>query len=313
VAISRDEIPRLEAIYERGCANGVPVERLSPEQLKELEPAAAGMLALHVKSSGVADFRGIGEKLRERIEQLGGRVICGAAVQAIESSTAPIRIITTKGDFSAKHMVNCAGLYSDKIFAMCGENPDIRIIPFRGDYFLLNDTAASLCRSLIYPVPNPAFPFLGVHFTRGVYDEVDCGPNAVLAFAREGYTLKRINLRESWESLCYAGFRQLIRSQWREAVRELMLSLSKRMFIKAAQRLIPDIREKDLIAAPSGVRAQAVSRTGKVIDDYIIKFTSNGTHVLNAPSPAATSCLSIGLRLAEQLPLQRGKVVNGTI
>jgi L-2-hydroxyglutarate oxidase LhgO len=300
VASSAAEIPRLETLLERGRANGVPVERISQERLKEIEPAVAGVDALYVSSTGVVDFKAVAYKLRELIVSMGGQVVCSAEVKAIDSARTPLRIVTTVGDFESERLVNCAGLYSDKILELCGEKPEMRIVPFRGDYYFLTEAAAGLCRTLIYPVPNPDFPFLGVHFTRGVHGEVDCGPNAVLAFAREGYTLGDINLRELWESLSFVGFRRLVRSQWREAARELSVSISKARFVRAAQRLVPDVTTADLVPAPSGVRAQAVSPDGRVIDDFVVRYTPNAVHILNAPSPAATSCLSIGLTVVQE-------------
>ena len=300
VASSEEEIPRLTTLLERGRANGVPVERLSRERLKELEPAVEGVDALHVASSGVVDFRAVAEKLRELIGRMGGRVICGAELKAVEKLPEHLRIITTRGDFKAGRLINCAGLYSDKILEMCGERADMRIVPFRGDYYELTNDAAGLCRSLIYPVPNPEFPFLGVHFTRSIHGNVECGPNAALALAREGYTPGKVNIRELWDSLSFPGFWLLVKSHWREASRELAVSFSKARFVRAAQRLIPDISAADLIPAPSGVRAQAVLRDGGIVDDFVIKYTERAVHVLNAPSPAATSCLAIAKAIIEQ-------------
>jgi len=301
VATSPDESSRLTGLLERARANGVPAERISAARLREIEPAAAGIDALYVPVTGVVDFKAVAAKLRALIERLGGRVVCGAGVTHIAPEPQRLNIVTIAGEFAGRKLVNCAGLYSDKVLELCGERPVVRIVPFRGEYYLLSKKAADLCRTLIYPVPNPDFPFLGVHFTRGVHGEVDCGPNAVLAFAREGYTFGTINIVELVEALAFPGLRRLVRRHWREACREIRQSLSKASFVRAAQRLIPAVRSEDLLPAPAGVRAQAVSREGKVIDDFVIQRSKNGVHVLNAPSPAATSCLSIGLRVVDEL------------
>jgi L-2-hydroxyglutarate oxidase len=301
VATSPEESSRLGGLLERAHANGVPAERISAERLREFEPAAAGVEALYVPVTGVVDFKAVAAKLRALIESLGGRVVCGAAVKRIVSEPNQLNVVTGVGEFASRRLVNCAGLYSDKILELCGERPVVRIVPFRGEYYLLSEQAADLCRTLIYPVPNPDFPFLGVHFTRGVHGEVDCGPNAVLAFAREGYTFGTVNLAELVEALSFRGLRRLVMRHWREAYREIRQSLSKALFVRAAQKLIPAVRAEDLLPAPAGVRAQAVSAEGRVIDDFVIQRSKNGVHVLNAPSPAATSCLSIGLHVVDEL------------
>lgn len=301
VATSEAERSRLATLLERAVANGVDAVRISPSELRELEPAVAGLEAIHVRTTGVVDFRAVAHKLRERIEALGGRVVCGATVTRINSAVGQPHVVSSAGEFVGRRLVNCAGLYSDKILELCGERPVVRIVPFRGEYFFLTDRAAHLCRTLIYPVPNPDFPFLGVHFTRGVHGEVDCGPNAVLAFAREGYTVGTVNVRELMEALSFVGLRRLVVRHWREAWRELGQSLLKSRFVHAAQRLIPEVTADDLVPAPAGVRAQAVSPDGRVIDDFVVQRSKNAVHVLNAPSPAATSCLSIGRTVVEEL------------
>jgi len=294
VATSEEEIPRLNTICERGLANGVSVERISVDQLRDMEPAVSGVAALYVPNTGVVDFKAVALKLRELIVSMGGAVLCSTEVKAVESGADPLVIETSAGDIQARRLVNCAGLYSDKILELCGVKAEVRIVPFRGEYYFLSEAAAPLCRTLIYPVPNPDFPFLGVHFTRGVHGEVDCGPNAVLAFAREGYTWRTVDITELGECLLFSGFRRLVRRHWREAWRELGQSLLKSHFVREAQKLIPEIRESDLLPAPAGVRAQAVSPDGRVVDDFVVTCTERTVHVINAPSPAATSCLSIG-------------------
>jgi L-2-hydroxyglutarate oxidase len=300
VATTSSEEAQLNQLYERGIANGVPVERAGVERLREVEPAVAEGKGLIVSSTGVVDFRKMAERLRDLIEAKGGRVVCSARVVNIEDVAEGIQVATSLGDFKSRHLVNCGGLYSDRILELCGGRSPIRIVPFRGDYYHLNGSSAELCRTLIYPVPNPAFPFLGIHVTRGVYGDVECGPSAVLAFAREGYQFTDINFKDLVQTLMFRGFRRLLREHWREARRELGVSLFRSKFFAAAQRLLPDIKDSDLSQAPSGVRAQALSVDGKVVDDFIIHRTKRAIHVLNAPSPAATSCLSIALSIVEQ-------------
>lgn len=298
-ATTAAEVSRLDDLFERGRENGVPVEKISLERLREIEPAVKGAGALYVASTGVVDFKAIAFRFRELIVSMGGIVRCSSEVLAVKSALDPMVIATTTGDFKTRRLVNCAGLYSDKILRLCGIKPEAQIVPFRGEYFLLTQTAADLCRTLIYPVPNPEFPFLGVHFTRGVHGEVDCGPNAVLAFAREGYTWSTVDLAELREYILYPGFRRLLRRHWRESWRELGQSFLKSRFVLSAQRLIPDIRGSDLLAAPAGGRAQAVSADGRVLDDFIVTKTDRAVHILNAPSPAATSCLSVGSSIVD--------------
>lgn len=294
VATNEKECAALTGLHQRGLANGVEVELISKARLLELEPAVAGLQALHVPETGVVDYKAVAEKLVELIKKMGGNVVCAATVTSIQSEGNFLRVLAGDTEVLCRKLVNCAGLYSDKILELCGLKPEVRIVPFRGEYYFLSDQAAELCKTLIYPVPNPEFPFLGVHFTRGVHGEVDCGPNAVLAFAREGYTFGTINFSELFESLTFPGFQKLVLKNWRYALREVGQSLSKALFVKAAQNLIPDIKSADLRVAPAGVRAQAVSSDGKPVDDFLLKKTPNAIHVLNAPSPAATSCLSIG-------------------
>jgi L-2-hydroxyglutarate oxidase len=300
VALNPAEEVQLNQIYERGVANGVPVERVGVERLREVEPAVAEGKGLIVPSTGVVDFRRIAEKLSELIQAKGGRVVCSAKVIAVENMAGNIRLVTSQGDFCCSRLVNCAGLYSDRILELCGGRSPVRIVPFRGDYYHLDGPSAELCRTLIYPVPNPAFPFLGIHVTRGVHGDVECGPSAVLAFAREGYHFTDINMGDLVQTLLFRGFRRLLREHWREARREIGVSLFRSKFLAAAKRLLPDIRDIDLLRAPSGVRAQAVSFEGKVVDDFLIHRTRRAIHVLNAPSPAATSCLSIAMSIVEQ-------------
>jgi L-2-hydroxyglutarate oxidase LhgO len=301
VAIHEREIPTLQMLFERGLANGVQCEIISAERLRELEPHAAGMRAIHVWEAGIVDFRKVCERLAQRIRESNGEVLMGARVVSIRESSAEVVVHTTQGDFTARYLVNCAGLYSDYLARLSGVVPPARIVPFRGEYFQLTDEARFLCRNLIYPVPDPRFPFLGVHFTRTIAGEVECGPNAVLAFAREGYEKTSVNLRELWETLTYPGFLRLTWRYWRTGLGELWRSLNKKAFVRALQRLVPEVKPEHLRPAPAGVRAQAVDRSGRLVDDFLWVDTVRTVHVLNAPSPAATASLAIGEQIAQRV------------
>jgi len=301
VATSQEELPRLAGILERGVANGVKCELIDAARLRELEPHAAGIKAIHVPETGIVDFVGVCHKLADRIRDAGGDIRLGTRVTGLSSVGADAVVRTTAGELPARQVVNCAGLYCDRIARMSGGSPPAKIIPFRGEYFELKPEACSLVKNLIYPVPDPAFPFLGVHFTRMVLGGVECGPNAVLAFAREGYTKLKINLGELAESLTYPGFLRLAAKYWRMGAGEMWRSVSKRAFVRALSRLVPEIRSEDLHSAPAGVRAQAVARDGSMVDDFLIEQSGRVVNVLNAPSPAATSALNIGQLIVDRL------------
>jgi L-2-hydroxyglutarate oxidase len=301
VATEERELPTLQMLVERGQANGVRCAIISGEQLRELEPHAAGLQAIHVPEAGIIDFRRVCERLAERVREASGEVVTGAKVLAVRETSDTVEVRTTQGDFTARYLVNCAGLYSDEVARLSGVRPSARIVPFRGEYYLLSEEAKGLCRNLIYPVPDPRFPFLGVHFTRTLSGEVECGPNAVLAFAREGYRKTEIRWRELWATLAYPGFWRLAARYWRTGLGEMWRSLSKRAFTRCLQRLVPDVREEHLRPAPAGVRAQAVAPDGKMLDDFVWVDTPRAVHVLNAPSPAATASLAIGERIVQRL------------
>jgi L-2-hydroxyglutarate oxidase len=301
VATEQEEVPRLANILERGQANGVRCELIGRERLSELEPHAAGLQAVHVPEAGIVDYRQVCERLAARIREHGGEITFSARVTGFRSNSNETVVLTTVGEFAARQVVNCAGLYSDRVAALSGEKPPTKIIPFRGEYFELNPEAQSLVRNLIYPVPDPAFPFLGVHFTRMIGGGVECGPNAVLAFAREGYFKSTVNLRDLAESLTYPGFLRLAAKFWRTGAGEMWRSLSKRAFVKSLSRLVPEIREEHLVPAPAGVRAQALARDGSMVDDFLIEEHDGVINVLNAPSPAATSSLNIGQMIVDRV------------
>lgn len=301
VAVDEAELPALQRIFERGQANGVNCAMIDRTRLAELEPHANGIAAIHVPEAGIVDYPGVCQRLAARITEAGGKILCSARVTAMRPQTGGVVVVSKAGEFEAKYVVTCAGLQSDRVARSSGQEVDAKIIPFRGEYFELKPEAHALCRNLIYPVPNPEFPFLGVHFTRMIHGGVECGPNAVLAFAREGYRKRDISLGDLADTLTYPGFLRLAKKYWRTGAGEMWRSFSKRAFVRALQRLVPEIREEHLVAAPSGVRAQAVARDGSIIDDFWILETDRVVNVCNAPSPAATAALNIGRLVVDKL------------
>ena len=301
VAVDDRELPALERIYERGQQNGVRCEVIGHERLKELEPYAAGVKAIHVPEAGIVNYRAVCRKMAELVRKNDGDVRTGALVIGIRHEERLIAIQTTAGDFTADYVVNCTGLFADRVAKLTGRTTPEKVIPFRGEYFELRPGSQYLCKNLIYPVPDPSFPFLGVHFTRMIEGGIECGPNAVLAFAREGYKKTDINFRDLTETLTYGGFLKLAARHWRMGAGEMWRSLSKRAFVRALSRLMPLIQDADLIPHRAGVRAQAISPAGYLIDDFLIDAQHRVVNVLNAPSPAATSSLNVGKLVCEQL------------
>jgi L-2-hydroxyglutarate oxidase len=300
VATEPDELPRLEELHRRGSANGTPgLEMIGPERLHEIEPHAAGLEALAVASTGIIDYVAVAERYAATVRERGGEIRAGTRVLALRRDGDAWVIETTAGAERTPYLINCAGLHSDVMARLTGAAPPVRIVPFRGEYYELVPEAHGLVRNLIYPVPDPSFPFLGVHFTRSIHGGVECGPNAVLALAREGYRWSDVNVRDLADSLGYAGFWRLAAKHWRMGSGEVWRSLSKSAFTRALQRLVPDIRAAHLRRAEAGVRAQALSPDGALVDDFLIQTSGRVVHVLNAPSPAATSSLSIGRTVAE--------------
>ncbi|HET9306087.1 MAG TPA: L-2-hydroxyglutarate oxidase [Candidatus Sulfotelmatobacter sp.] len=300
VATREDELPRLEELCKRGEANGLAGLRLiGPEEVREIEPHAAGLRALVVPSTGVTDYALVCEKYAELIVAAGGVVLTSAAATGIQRSQNEIVVETPRGAFATDALINCAGLYSDRISRMAGDEPTAMIVPFRGEYYDLVPERAALVRALIYPVPDPRFPFLGVHFTRRVTGKVDAGPNAILALAREGYRHTDINVRDLASSAAFAGFWRMARQHWRKAMGEWHRSLSKRAFVRALQELLPEIRAEDLVPGGSGVRAQALKPDGALVDDFQFVPSGKVLHVLNVPSPAATASLMIGKTIVD--------------
>jgi (S)-2-hydroxyglutarate dehydrogenase len=301
VAIEEHELPQVDKIIANGTANGVRCERIGPERLREIEPHSAGIAAIHVPDAGVTDYAAVARRLAEIITAKGSRVVTSAKVTAIRRDTDRAVVETAAGEFAALQVVNCAGLYSDRVTRLSGVKPSALILPFRGEFYTLHPDAHYLIRGMIYPVANPDFPFLGVHFTKIVHGGYECGPNAVLAFAKEGYTNTTINLRDMAEWTGYIGTWKMASRYWRTGLEEMWRSFSRPAFVRALQRLIPEIRNDQLDPAPAGVRAQAVSRKGDIIDDWIIDETDRVVNVENAPSPAATAALNIGRLVVERL------------
>ncbi|HEY2412935.1 MAG TPA: L-2-hydroxyglutarate oxidase [Pirellulaceae bacterium] len=306
VAINDGEVPRLVNIFERGQQNGIRCELIDPERLKELEPHAAGVKAIHVPEAGIVNYRAATEKMAELVVSRGSEVRCSARVVAVHENGQQITVETSAGQFTADYLVTCSGLQSDRVAKLTGIKPEAQIVPFRGEYYELKPEAEHLCRNLIYPVPDPAFPFLGVHFTRMIQGGIECGPNAVLAFAREGYRKSDVCLNDLYETLSFRGFRILAAKYWRMGAGEMWRSWSKAAFVKALQRLLPEVRSEHLVPARAGVRAMAVTPDGTMVDDFVIQPTGRIVNVLNAPSPAATSSLNIGKLVVEKLAEQLG-------
>src|SRR5271155_497804 len=300
VATSQEESRSLEELRRRGEANGVAGGRLiGSAELRDLEPNASGLQALVVPSTSVTDYVAVCDKYAALIMERGGSILTSAEVLSMKRGASEIVLETGRGAFSTTYLINCGGLFSDRISRMAGDEPEVTIAPFRGEYYDLIPERSSLVRALIYPVPDPRFPFLGVHFTRRISGRVDAGPNAVLAFRREGYRRTDFKLKDLASSLAFPGFWRMSAKYWRSGLDEVHRSFSKAAFVRALQRLIPAVREEDLVPGGSGVRAQALKRDGTLVDDFQFVQSGNGLHVLNVPSPAATASLLIGRAIVE--------------
>ncbi|PQO41571.1 L-2-hydroxyglutarate oxidase [Blastopirellula marina] len=299
VAVEPAELPRLEKIYDRGLANGIRCERIGRERLLEIEPYCAGIEAIHVPETGIVDYRQVSEKLGTLIRDRGGEIWLNAKVTLITEREREIAIETTAGSLVGEMAVNCCGLYSDRVARLSGARPEAKIVPFRGEYFELRPEAERFCQNLIYPTPDPNFPFLGVHFTRMIHGGVECGPNAVMAMAREGYGKLDVNLADLWDAVSYGGFRKLAWRHWNAGMQEFYRSCSQSAFLRSLQRLVPEIKRADITPAPPGIRAQAIAPNGDLVDDFLIQAEGRMINVLNAPSPAATSALQIAKTIVD--------------
>jgi (S)-2-hydroxyglutarate dehydrogenase len=302
VAVNNDQIQKLKDLEERGAANGLKgIKRLDADQIKEYEPHVTGVAGLFVPDTGIVDFNKVTAKYGEVFKENNGEIMFNARVKKISQNTGgtEIRLTTTGGDVICKNLVNCAGLQSDRIAKMSNVKPGLKIVPFRGEYYEIKEEKHSLVKNLIYPVPDPRFPFLGVHFTRMKRGGVEAGPNAVLAFKREGYKKTNFSLRDNLELFTYRGFWIMAFKYWRMGMGEMHRSFSKSAFTRALQVLMPEIQKDDLKPGGAGVRAQALEPNGFLVDDFRIKEAKNMVHVLNAPSPAATASINIGKSIAE--------------
>jgi L-2-hydroxyglutarate oxidase len=302
VAVSRDEIPNLDELERRGKANGLEgMKRISKEEIKEHEPFVNGIEGLYVPQTGIIDYKQVTRAYAEKVKQRGGEISLNEKFLKCKNSSDELIIESNKGEYKTKIFVNCGGLYSDQIALKCGIKPDVKIIPFRGEYYKLKKEKEHFVKNLIYPVPDPKFPFLGVHFTRMIEGGIEAGPNAVLALKREGYKKNDFSVFDIGGLLSYPGFWKMAAKYYRMGFEEFTRSFSKKLFVKALQRLIPQIHENDVLEAGAGVRAQALDRNGKLLDDFSIFETKNMVHILNAPSPAATASISIGKTIAEKV------------
>ena len=300
VATLPEELPRLDQLEERGRANGLEgMRRLRAEELQEYEPHVTGLAGLHVPQTGIVDYVQVSHTYAQLIQKAGGVIQTKTRLVGCRREPNELLLTTNQGEIRCRNLINCGGLQSDRVARLCGIDPKLKIVPFRGEYYELVPAKHSLVRNLIYPVPDPAFPFLGVHFTRMIHGGVEAGPNAVLAFKREGYTRSSFHLGDLAEMAGYTGFWQMASKHWRMGMGEFYRSYSKRAFVKALQRLLPELREEDVHPAGAGVRAQALEPNGALVDDFRIAEGEHMIHVLNAPSPAATASISIGRSIAK--------------
>jgi L-2-hydroxyglutarate oxidase len=305
VATTASELPLMENLYGRGVANGLTVKKLSASEVKEIEPNVSCLAGLHVPTTGIVNFSDVCQKLAELIEARGGELRLDTKVLGFRSNGSQAVLETSKGTLAAQQIINCAGLHSDRVAKLDRVEPGAQIVPFRGEYYELKPESRWLVRNLIYPVPDPKFPFLGVHFTRMIDGSVHAGPNAVLSLKREGYDRTSFELRDFLDTMTYGGFWRLAAKHARSGLAEIHRSFSKKAFVRSLQKLIPEIREEDLAPGSAGVRAQALRSDGSLVDDFLIVTSSRGIHVCNAPSPAATASLEIGRVIAEQIPLDK--------
>ena len=305
VAVTPEELPRLDELLRRGIANGLQgLRKIEAAEIRKIEPHVNGLAAAHVPEEGIVDYREVCDRLALRVQERGGRIVTGAKVARLERKAGTWVATTAIAEFDAGFLINCAGLHCDRIAELAGEQRNVRIVPFRGEYYHLKPEAQHLVKNLVYPVPNPQFPFLGVHFTRMIQGGVEAGPNAVLAFAREGYKLTNFAPRDMLDILFFPGLWRFLLKYPAMASTELIQSFSKAHFCRALQRLVPDIRTTDLVPGGSGVRAQAMKPTGDLVDDFHLIVRQDALHVLNAPSPAATASLAIGEYIVNQLPIR---------
>ena len=302
VAVTEDEIKPLNDLYERGTANGLEeLKKLTPDELKEYEPNVKGVVGLFVPQTGIVDFLQVTNSYAKIFREAGGEIETSCRFISVKRLGKELILKTSCGDIKSKFLVNCSGLYSDRVAKACGVNPSLQIIPFRGEYYKLIKEKEHLVKNLIYPVPDPKFPFLGVHFTRMINGGIEAGPNAVLAFKREGYNITDFSFKDVTSMITYPGFWKMVSKYYKMGYGELYRSLSKKAFVNALQKLVPDVQLNDIAKGSAGVRAQALELNGKLVDDFRIAEAEKMIHVLNAPSPAATASISIGNRIAQMV------------
>lgn len=305
VATEEEELPRLDVIYQRGLENKIEgIEKIDAVELAEIEPHVKGLAAIKVPCAGIVDYKGMCEKLKDLIEIKGGSVHFGQKVDKIKENEDEIIVTTFTSTYTTKYLINCAGLYCDHVAKSAGISSPVQIVPFKGEYYELKPDAEYLVNHLIYPLPNPEFPFLGVHFTRMALGGIECGPNAVFVFKREGYEKFAFNFKEASEALLFPGFRKMASKHWRMGLDEYKRSYSKKAFVKGLQKLIPEVQEHHLQSSPAGVRAMALLPNGEILDDFYFEVSGKQIHVLNAPSPAATACLAIGDEIVEKVKVE---------
>jgi L-2-hydroxyglutarate oxidase len=310
VATAQNQLPQLEKLYQRGLENGLEVAKISADEVKEIEPHVSCLAGIRVKTTGIVDYRQVCEKYAQLIAEAGGEICLNTKVENWREIGETIILETSQGEIEAKFVINCGGLFSDRLTQMSGVQPQAKIIPFRGEYYELKPEKRYLVKNLIYPVPNPEFPFLGVHFTRMIDGSVHAGPNAVLSLKREGYRKTDVDLADMAEMLTYPGLWKLAAKHGKEGIKEIIRSFSKAAFVHSLQELIPEVQAEDVIPTHAGVRAQALKPDGALVDDFLILQDSRKMHVCNAPSPAATASLEIGREIAAQVPELRGLVTN---
>jgi L-2-hydroxyglutarate oxidase LhgO len=322
VALDVSELPRLEDLYRRGIANGVQgLQLIGPERLRELEPYATGIKAIYSPQTGITDFVKVAHAYAQAIEQRGGEIITGCKVTSLSNKDGHTLLLCTQPhtivrnvqvEIVTRYVITCGGLQADKLSKMSGKKPEMHILPFRGDYYVLRPEKRQMVKALIYPVPDPRFPFLGVHFTRRLDGSVWVGPNAVLAFARDGYQRWKINPKDMWEILSYGGFWKMAARYWKMGSAEMYRDYVKAAYVKEVQRYLPELQSNDIVPGPSGVRAQALAKDGRLMDDFLIQHGENAIHVVNAPSPAATSSLVLAKMIVDEAQsnfdmIQQGK------
>lgn len=302
VAVDESERDALDRIYQRGTENGISCRKIDLAELREIEPAVSGVAAIHIPETGIVDYRAVTEALAEKIRSSGGEVLCDTRLESAQLSKESLWQVTcADAEFSCRTLINCSGIYSDITALRCGETRAARVIPFRGEYFELVESARPLVRGLIYPVPDPSFPFLGVHFTKMINGGVECGPNAVFAWGREAYGKLELNFPELWDALSYSGFQKFAARHWRTGLGEIWRSFSKAAFVRALQRLVPAISAEQLLPREPGIRAQAMTPAGDLVDDFYIQASKQAVHVINAPSPAATASLAIAEEIVKEV------------